>query len=242
MWQYNYDYLEHHGILGQKWGIRRYQNKDGSLTAAGKGRYQNRSSTSYTDSKEIYVDKNPKLRAMYRKAISAKTDEEKDVLMEKYKDAQIAEQNTENFKDTVKNMSKAYHYMHDNRNWDQYVAEEYMKEVVNTKAMQDFLNDKEVKKSYEKRNKYLSEGPQFDDNGDEFGPTTVDGCGIVFNKEMKNHANKFFGEYADKAYSDTNKNSNSKLMMEIIKNIDVMDDGHGSVSPYPNPLSWYYYR
>lgn len=28
--------LTHHGILGMKWGIRRYQNADGSLTAAGK--------------------------------------------------------------------------------------------------------------------------------------------------------------------------------------------------------------
>lgn len=33
------DYLMHHGILGQKWGIRRYQNPDGSLTEAGKKRY-----------------------------------------------------------------------------------------------------------------------------------------------------------------------------------------------------------
>lgn len=31
--------LYHHGIKGQKWGIRRFQNKDGSLTAAGRKRY-----------------------------------------------------------------------------------------------------------------------------------------------------------------------------------------------------------
>lgn len=31
--------LYHYGIKGQKWGIRRYQNSDGSLTAAGKKRY-----------------------------------------------------------------------------------------------------------------------------------------------------------------------------------------------------------
>ncbi len=35
--------LYHHGILGQRWGIRRYQNPDGSLTAAGKIRYRSMS-------------------------------------------------------------------------------------------------------------------------------------------------------------------------------------------------------
>lgn len=33
------NYLMHFGILGQKWGVRRYQNFDGTLTAAGRERY-----------------------------------------------------------------------------------------------------------------------------------------------------------------------------------------------------------
>ena len=32
-------YLQHYGIKGQKWGLRRFQNEDGSYTAEGKARY-----------------------------------------------------------------------------------------------------------------------------------------------------------------------------------------------------------
>lgn len=49
MWQYQRtEDLYHHGIQGQKWGIRRFQNQDGSLTPAGYERYKQVKKTSST--------------------------------------------------------------------------------------------------------------------------------------------------------------------------------------------------
>ena len=36
-----YGYLAHYGVKGMQWGVRNYQNADGTLTAAGKKRYYN---------------------------------------------------------------------------------------------------------------------------------------------------------------------------------------------------------
>ena len=54
-------YLEHFGILGMKWGQRRYQNSDGTLTEAGKARYYKqidrearKDAKRYVDAKQYY--------------------------------------------------------------------------------------------------------------------------------------------------------------------------------------------
>lgn len=52
--------LYHHGIKGQKWGVRRFQNKNGTLTNAGKKRY---SDSSESTEKEALSQKNRHARS-----------------------------------------------------------------------------------------------------------------------------------------------------------------------------------
>lgn len=47
--------IYHHGVLGMKWGVRRYQNKDGSLTPSGKKKYKANDSDS-TVTKRVKKD------------------------------------------------------------------------------------------------------------------------------------------------------------------------------------------
>lgn len=52
----NNDELMHYGILGMKWGVRRYQNKDGSLTSAGKKRYERDIAENLAKKKDSRID------------------------------------------------------------------------------------------------------------------------------------------------------------------------------------------
>lgn len=74
MWEYNCtpdaDELAHYGILGQKWGVRRFQRKDGSLTPAGKKRLKK--------AKQVKQDPDDNANEDYMKARSKSTKEMSD--------------------------------------------------------------------------------------------------------------------------------------------------------------------
>ncbi len=104
--------LYHHGIKGQKWGVRRFQNADGSLTSAGKQRYSS--------------DKRPKIEESfnaYENGLLKRGEKEDKLYEEGYK-------KLGSLGDPYNDKSKAY----------TEVADKWRKEYVNTMENFDKLD------------------------------------------------------------------------------------------------------
>lgn len=129
MGYYSYNELYHHGIKGQKWGVRRFRNEDGTLTEAGKRKYYdkdgklNKAGIKYNKKQREKFDR-------YKNAVKYTTLKvNKDKLEKLYNEyASVKQNNKQNFKkshdDWVLNNPKKYKDYYD---FKDKTADEYFK-------------------------------------------------------------------------------------------------------------------
>lgn len=101
--------LYHHGILGQKWGVRRFQNEDGSLTDDGRRRYKQYAKDALEKAYEAYSDwdenRSLKYGDNWDKYDSDPTNYNNRMKTKKYKDlANFVDQETKPYSDEVKRL------------------------------------------------------------------------------------------------------------------------------------------
>lgn len=127
--------LSHHGILGQKWGVRRYQNPDGSLTPDGQKRYlksmykEARKEGSYS----FPYDASEKFKKMATEYVSkSMTNEQKEKLSSLRKEARDKESKrtkefdygTKEYDELIKEADKQTY------EWFEKNDPEYLKEII----------------------------------------------------------------------------------------------------------------
>lgn len=123
--------LYHYGVPGMKWGVRRYQNKDGSLTAAGQRKISKEYKKSAVKvSKKLYYRQNKMMTNAYNRAV----DRMNNGGLDRFNESQM--------KKYGKNFSRRMGYRDDyNKAFNDLIADEF-----NVSLNDFYSNDRDVKK------------------------------------------------------------------------------------------------
>lgn len=207
------DTLEHHGIKGQKWGIRRYQNKDGSLTTAGKARYlktvskdilntskaASKSDKMYYDAAHDVADKINENKS-YMELDSYKDFKEKET---KFRDYENSDKYVDYFdsKEHEKDAKRAYK---DTLEYLKKEEPEYIKEIVknNNGSTKDLDAYHDFRKLYEGYlDTYLDEGRQKFNEKHKESYETYTKLENEYNQSREKFVKDLCGKYRNKKIS-----------------------------------------
>ena len=136
------DYLAHSGIKGQKWGIRRYQNEDGSLTEEGKRRYLK----GYNESEKKTDTIKTKIKTLDKK--NFKSEKEYEEALKKLK------QERKESKAKTKSIEKNRDHYFDEEKWKQDIEKQYGNQktiLLEGKNITDTIANRLGPKTYSKK-------------------------------------------------------------------------------------------
>lgn len=156
--------LYHHGIKGQKWGVRRYQNEDGSLTSAGKKRY---SSEEIREARKSLSSERKKLDELNKRAtrIYENTTYGNEKIYDLFLDAQDGWDYKNNRELTDKEIDT---------NWDKY-KKAFDKELSKNKEYSKLLNDIETQKTLVKNLESMANTK----TGKDYSNALLGACGSI---------------------------------------------------------------
>lgn len=101
--------LYHHGIKGQRWGVRRYQNENGSLTAAGKRRYSTENINALKSQLKKYEKSGDKRSAKDTAKEINRIEKERDKIDTAWMEKQVAKVRREHADDLHKDSGRYAH-------------------------------------------------------------------------------------------------------------------------------------
>lgn len=195
---YSQEYLAHHGIKGQRWGVRRFQNPDGSLTPEGRARY----------AKQLVKDLDK-----YRKEYSKNYDKAESI-KENMSNNPLVKETYSKMSNAINAQKEAYKYVKEFNNLSEDKQDKFIVAAAK-KAYKQMAKDLE--------GSGLSEDDfvklvKYDDFGQNMEPTPADlymqskGVDYKQNRKERDAADKAYFEAVDKAVTDmVDSLSNTRL-------------------------------